>query len=40
LGQTREISGFRYVPRQSPGAGRIKDYEVIIGDHLVEPVKK
>jgi len=40
LGQTREISGFRYVPRQSPGAGRIKDYEVIIGDDLVESVKK
>jgi beta-galactosidase len=40
LGQSREISGFRYVPRQSPGGGRIKDYQVIIGDNLVEPAGK
>jgi beta-galactosidase len=40
LGQTREIAGFRYVPRQSPGGGRIKDYQVLVGDNLVEPAKK
>ena len=35
LGQSREIGGFRYVPRQSQASGRIKDYKVYIGDVLV-----
>jgi beta-galactosidase len=37
LGQSQTISGFRYVPRQSPGAGRIKDYRIYVGDILVQP---
>ena len=36
LGKTREISGFRYVPRQSDGAGRIKDYNIYVGDNLLQ----
>jgi len=36
LGQSREISGFRYVPRQSEGGGRIKDYRIYIGDNLIQ----
>jgi beta-galactosidase len=36
LGQSQTISGFRYVPRQSEGGGRIKDYRIFIGDALVE----
>jgi len=35
LGQEQTISGFRYVPRQGEGAGRIKDYNVFVGDGLV-----
>ncbi|HEV2694207.1 MAG TPA: beta-galactosidase [Verrucomicrobiae bacterium] len=35
LGKSQVISGFRYVPRQSEGGGRIKDYRIIIGDGLV-----
>jgi beta-galactosidase len=35
LGQSREIGGFRYVPRQGQGGGRIKDYKVYVGDGLV-----
>ncbi|HWH72583.1 MAG TPA: discoidin domain-containing protein, partial [Candidatus Sulfotelmatobacter sp.] len=37
LGQTREIAGFRYVPRQGAGAvgGRIKEYRIYVGDGLV-----
>ena len=35
LGQSREIGGFRYTPRQSQGGGRIKDYKVYVGDELV-----
>lgn len=35
LGSTQTISGFRYVPRQSAGGGRIKDYRVFVGD-LIE----
>ncbi|HZL77871.1 MAG TPA: beta-galactosidase, partial [Candidatus Limnocylindrales bacterium] len=31
LGKTQTISGFRYVPRQGEGGGRIKDYRVFIG---------
>mgnify|MGYP001582316652 CR=1 FL=1 len=34
LGSTQTVSGFRYVPRQSAGGGRIKDYRVFI-DELV-----
>ena len=37
LGQAQAISGFRYVPRQGDGAGRIKDYRILIGDKLVSP---
>ena len=37
LGKTQTISGFRYVPRQGDGGGRIKDYRVLIGDNLVSP---
>jgi beta-galactosidase len=37
LGQSQTISGFRYVPRQSPGAGRIKNYQIYIGDNLLQP---
>jgi beta-galactosidase len=36
LGQSQTISGFRYVPRQSEGGGRIKDYRIYVGDALVE----
>ena len=36
LGQSQVISGFRYVPRQAPGGGRIKDYQVYIGNTLVK----
>lgn len=36
LGQSQTISGFRYVPRQSEGGGRIKDYRIFVGDALVE----
>jgi beta-galactosidase len=37
LGKSRTISGFRYVPRQSEGPGRIKDFRAYVGDKLVEP---
>jgi len=37
LGKSQRISGFRYVPRQSQGAGRIKDYRVFVGDKLIQP---
>jgi beta-galactosidase len=36
LGKSQTISGFRYVPRQGEGAGRIKDYQVFIGDNLIK----
>jgi beta-galactosidase len=36
LGKSEIISGFRYVPRQSAGAGRIMDYRIYVGDHLIE----
>jgi beta-galactosidase len=36
LGKSQAISGFRYVPRQGEGAGRIKAYRVLVGDGLVE----
>jgi len=37
LGQSRTLSGFRYVPRQGTNvAGRIKDYRVYVGDDLVK----
>jgi len=37
LGQSRLLSGFRYVPRQgaATAGGRIKDYRVYVGDSLV-----
>ena len=35
LGKSQVISGFRYVPRQGEGGGRIKDYRIYIGDHLI-----
>jgi beta-galactosidase len=37
LGKPQAISGFRYVPRQGDGGGRIKDYRIFIGDNLVQP---
>ena len=40
LGKTQSIAGFRYVPRQSEGGGRIKDYRVYVGDELVLPSGK
>jgi beta-galactosidase len=38
LGQTREVNGLRYVPRQGTGTvgGRIKDYRIYIGDSLIQ----
>ena len=36
LGRPQTVSGFRYVPRQGEGAGRIKDYRVFIGDDLIQ----
>ena len=38
LGESQSIAGFRYVPRQSEGAGRIKDYRVYVGDNMVTPL--
>jgi beta-galactosidase len=35
LGQSQTISGFRYVPRQGNGSGRIKDYRIYVGDDLI-----
>jgi beta-galactosidase len=35
LGKSQTISGFRYVPRQGNGAGRIKDYRIYAGDDLI-----
>jgi beta-galactosidase len=35
LGKSRTISGFRYVPRQGNGSGRIKDYRIYVGDDLI-----
>ena len=38
LGQTRTISGFRYVPRPGDAtvSGRIKDYRVYVGNGLIQ----
>jgi beta-galactosidase len=36
LGKSQTISGFQYVPRQSEGAGRIKDYRIFVGDKLIQ----
>jgi len=36
LGQSQTICGFRYVPRQSIGSGRIKDECIYIGANLVQ----
>ena len=38
LGKAQTISGFRYVPRQGEGGGRIKDFRTYVGD-LVAPAK-
>ncbi len=38
LGKSQTISGFRYVPRQSEGPGRIKAYRIYVGDNLVLPL--
>ena len=35
LGKSQTLSGFRYVPRQGTGGGRIKDYRIYVGDDLV-----
>ncbi len=35
LGKSETISGFRYVPRQGQGGGRIKDYRIYVGDSLI-----
>jgi len=35
LGKPQTISGFRYVPRQGEGGGRIKSYRVYVGDGLI-----
>jgi signal transduction histidine kinase len=38
MGATREVSGFRYLPRQGSdtAGGRIRDYRVYVGDNLVD----
>jgi beta-galactosidase len=38
LGQSSTIGGFRYIPRQSKGAGFIKNYRIYISDQLVKPI--
>jgi beta-galactosidase len=35
LGKIQTVSGFSYVPRQSEGGGRIKNYSVFVGDDLI-----
>jgi beta-galactosidase len=40
LGTSQAIGGFRYVPRQSEGGGRIKNYRIHVGDGLIEPDSK
>jgi len=35
LGKSQIVAGFRYVPRQGAGGGRIQDYRIYIGDDLV-----
>jgi beta-galactosidase len=35
LGKLQTISGFRYVPRQGTGGGRIKDCRIYVGDDLI-----
>jgi beta-galactosidase len=34
LGKKETIGGFRYTPRQGAESGRIKDYEIFVGDKL------
>jgi beta-galactosidase len=36
LGHSQTISGFRYVPRQGAGGGRIAEYRVYVGDDLIQ----
>jgi beta-galactosidase len=35
LGRSQTVSGFRYVPRQGTGGGRIQDYRIYVGDDLI-----
>ena len=35
LGKSQTVSGFRYVPRQGTGGGRIQDYRIYVGDDLI-----
>lgn len=35
LGQSRELSGFRYTPRQGQAHGRIQNYVIYVGDDLI-----
>ena len=37
LGASATIGGFRYCPRQSDGAGRIKNFRVYVGNDFAEP---
>jgi beta-galactosidase len=37
LGASHTLGGFRYVPRQSEGGGRIKNFQIYVGDGLVQP---
>jgi len=37
LGKTENISGFRYIPKSgNDNSGRIKDYEIFVGDSMVK----
>jgi beta-galactosidase len=36
LGKSQTVTGFRYVPRQGNGGGRIKDYRVYVSDRLIK----
>ena len=35
LGKSQTVSGFQYVPRQSEGAGHIKNYRIYVSDSLI-----
>jgi hypothetical protein len=37
FGRSVPIFGLRYLPRQSPGGGFIKDFRIYVGDGLVIP---
>ena len=36
LGKSQTVTGFRYVPRQGNGSGRIKDYRIYVSDLLIK----